>query len=49
MAPPPELVQSIRSAGGDLPAYDAVILHNLHQTGLLISELPTEKFAIQYV
>ena len=31
MPPPPELVQSIRSAGGDLPACDAVILHNLQQ------------------
>ena len=27
--PPPELVQSIKSAGGDLPACDAVILQNL--------------------
>ena len=31
MPPPPELVQSIRSAGGDLPACDAVILRNLEQ------------------
>ena len=37
MPPPPELVQSIKSAGGDLPACDAVILQNLQalsqQTG----------------
>ena len=33
MPPPPELVQSIRSAGGDLPACDAVIVQNLHQIG----------------
>ena len=31
MPPPPELVQSIRSAVGDLAACDAVILHNLQQ------------------
>ena len=31
MLPPPELVQSIRAAGGDLPACDAVIVHNLRQ------------------
>ena len=31
MPPPPELVQSIRAAGGDLPACDAVIVHNLRQ------------------
>lgn len=31
MPPPPELVQSIRDAGGDLAACDAVILHNLRQ------------------
>ena len=31
MPPPPELVQSIRAAGGDLPACDAVIRHNLQQ------------------
>ena len=37
MPPPPELVQSIKSAGGDLPACDAVIVQNLQalsqQTG----------------
>ena len=31
MPPPPELVQLIRSAGGDLLGCDAVILHNLQQ------------------
>ena len=31
MPPPPELVQSIRDAGGGLAACDAVILHNLQQ------------------
>ena len=35
MPPPPELVQSIRDAGGDLAACDVVILHNLQ----LMSEL----------
>ena len=37
MPPPPELVQSIKSAGDDLPACDAVIVQNLQalsqQTG----------------
>ncbi len=32
MPPPPELVQSIKSASGDLPACDAVIVQNLQQT-----------------
>ena len=31
MPPPPELVQSIRNAGGDLPACEAVLLDNLRQ------------------
>ena len=31
MPPPPELVQSIRDAGGDLPACEAVLLDNLQQ------------------
>ena len=31
MPPPPELVQSIRDAGGDLPACEAVLLDNLRQ------------------
>ena len=31
MPPPPELVQSIRDAGGDMPACEAVILDNLQE------------------
>lgn len=31
MPPPPELVHSIRDAGGDLAACESIILHNLQQ------------------
>ena len=31
MPPPPELIQSIRDAGGDLPACEAVMLDNLQE------------------